>query len=341
MARKSSKLASRPASQKKKGATKSSNPRLSRRQMGWLSVIISVIALGVGNWFAHLPAAKRAEFGAFEPTLEKLGHITAGMTDAIGLTGRDAVVPYTAKLPTQNKFYFGKIEVADSKKAVRDVKVLKRQGYWVGWSPVCGHPAYAVYTVPTSKALEYAPERPLFAVDPEAVDCPTPDDYTRTGYDRGHMAPNYLIATRYGKVAQRETFLMSNIVPQTPELNRGPWRILEQIVADDLTAQGVELWVITGPVPAEKTTYIKRGKARIPKGFFKIIAAVKDGKLRAIGAYMPQDIRSDKHPRYCLTSIDRIEEMTGLNFFSALSEADQAQLESVEPTRFWPELEIF
>ena len=76
---------------------------------------------------------------------------------------------------------------------------------------------------------------PPFEVDPEAADCPTPDDYTRTGYDRGHMAPNYLIATRYGKVAQRETFLMSNIVPQTPELNRGPWRILEEKGIDELT----------------------------------------------------------------------------------------------------------
>ena len=92
------------------------------------------------------------------------------------------------------------------------------------------------------------------------------------------MAPNYLIATRYGKVAQRETFLMSNIVPQTPELNRGPWRILEQIVADDLTAQGVELWVITGPVPAEKTTYIKRGKARIPKGTLRKRLQLPQGK---------------------------------------------------------------
>jgi endonuclease G len=315
--------------------------RLPYHMKGWISVIVVGGVLTIGNWFAHLPANERARFGAFEPTLEKLGNVTAGITDSFGLTGRDASVAYQGKLPKQNKFFFGEIEVTDPRKAVKDIKLLKRQGYWVGWSPVCGHPAYVVYTVPTSKALDKPPERPPFMVDPEAKDCPTPEDYVRSGYDRGHMAPNYLIATRYGKAAQKETFLMSNIVPQSPELNRGPWRNLEQIVADELTGQDVELWVVTGPVPAEKKTYIKRGKARIPKGFFKIIASVKDGRLRAIGAYMPQEIRSDKHPRYCLVSIDQIEAMTGPNFFSSLSQADQAILESVEPTRFWPNVELF
>ncbi len=334
-----SKSKSSTASRKKNSS--SSTFHIPYRLKGWVSVLLVGGVLAVGNWFAHLPATERAHFGALEPTLEKVGNITAGLTDAVGLTGRDASVAYTGKLPKQDKFFFGKIAVTDPRKAVKDIQLLKRQAYWVGWSPVCGHPAYVVYTVPTSKVLNAPPERPPFVVDPEATDCPTPEDYTRSGYDRGHMAPNYLIATRYGKAAQKETFLMSNIVPQSPELNRGPWRILEQIVADELTEQGVELWVITGPVPAEKKTYIKRGKARIPKGFFKIIASVKEGRLRAIGFYMPQDIRSDKHPRYCFTSIDQIEMMTGLNFFTSLSEADQAILESVEPTRFWPKAELF
>ena len=330
---------SQPRERKKAKSAKSAP--FPRRTVKWLSLILAGLFLGVGNWFAHLPTEKRAAFGAYEPLFEKLGRITADFTDSLGLTGKDAEIIYTTALPTQNKFYFGKPEVADLTKSVKDIHLLKRQGYWVGWSPMCGHQVYAVYTIPAQQLLDKPPERPPFSIDPEAKDCPTPEDYTRTGYDRGHMAPNYLIATRYGKQAQKETFLMSNIVPQKPELNRGPWRMLEKIVADELTRTGENLWVITGPVPSEKKAYIKRGKARIPKGFFKIIASVKDGKLRVIGMYMPQEIREDKHPRYCFTSIDTIEAMTGLNFFSALSETEQAQLESIEPSRFWPSLEIF
>lgn len=312
-----------------------------RKISALLSLVLILCTLGFGNWFAHLPSQRRASFGALERTFEKLGSVTADITDSIGLTGRDARVAYHKQLPTQTKFLGGQPVVEDPKKAMKDVVILKRKGYWVGWSPTCGHPLYVAYTIPKSKALNALDKRPPFAVDPEARACPAPEDYTRSGYDRGHMAPNYLIGTRYGKAAQKETFLMSNIVPQKPDLNRGPWKALEQIVADDLPSVGEVLWVITGPVPSEKRSYLKRGKVRIPKGFFKIIATVKDGELRALGLYMSQEERGDKQPRYCFVSIDAIEAMTGLNFFGELTEADQAILESVEPTRFWPKVEFF
>lgn len=337
-------MARQSTSPRKRGKKKASTTpsfHLSKRMKAWLSAGVTILLLGFGNWFAHQPSQRRAAFGSLEPALEKLGNITAGLTDSLGFTGRDAVIPYSKPLLTQTKFLLGQPKVTDLSKAVKDIRVLKRQGYWVGWSPVCGHPVYAAYTVPKSQLLAKPPERPPFERDSEAPDCPAPEDYTHSGYDRGHMAPNFLIATRYGKQAQKETFLMSNIVPQTPDLNRGPWRILEQIVADDLSDREAELWVITGAVPSEKKRYINRGKARIPEGFFKIIAKVKQDKLYAVGLYMPQTIRSDKHPRYCFVSIDAIEKMTGLNFFSELSEAEQQALESVEPTRFWSSVEWF
>ena len=58
---------------------------------GILSAVALVIVLGFGNWFAHLPAARRAEFGALETSLEKLGLVTAGFTDAIGLASLGSV----------------------------------------------------------------------------------------------------------------------------------------------------------------------------------------------------------------------------------------------------------
>ena len=49
-----------------------------------------------------------------------------------------------------------------------------------------------------------------------------PNDYTGSGYDRGHIAPS---ADRTRNDADNSnTFLMSNMVPQSPELNRGVWR---------------------------------------------------------------------------------------------------------------------
>ena len=63
-----------------------------------LLCLAAAAALAFGNWFAHLPTAERAAFGPAELTLEALGAITADLTDALGLTGRDVAVPY-AKTP--------------------------------------------------------------------------------------------------------------------------------------------------------------------------------------------------------------------------------------------------
>lgn len=304
-----------------------------------LAIVAAVAVLGFGNWFAHQPTARRAAFGAAVPTLEALGAITADATDALGLTGRDVSVPYVGAVP-RGPLPFGEPRVADTAKAPKDIVVLRRKGYWVGWSPSLGHPVWAAYAVPTRKLLEAPPARPPFERDPEAPRSPLPTDYTGTGYDRGHMAPNYLIATRFGKAAQRETFLMSNIAPQRPDLNRGPWRLLEQTVADDLSGIGDPLWVITGAVP-DRTKRLGKARVRVPSGFYKIIAAIHRGRLRVLAALMAQETPGSKRPRYCFRSVDTLEALTGLDFFPALSEERQRALEAPEANRFWPTWEIF
>ncbi len=296
--------------------------------------LLAVVMLAVGNWFAHLPTETRAKAGSLEPLLETVGSLTADWTDALGLTGRDVAVPYLTAVPKQGPLPFGEPQVVDTKKCPDDIVLLKRKGYWAGWSPSLRHPVWVAYAVPTKKLLNYPPERPPFERDEGAPQSSSPEDYIGTGYDRGHMAPNYLIATRYGKAAQKETFLMSNIVPQMPDLNRGPWRKLEQVVADDLSGQGDVLWVITGAVP-DRTTRLGHTRVRIPKGFYKIVATVRAERLQVIGVYMPQATRTGKEPRYCFRSIDALEELTGLDFFSVLSKARQAELEAPEASRFW------
>ena len=55
-----------------------------------------------------------------------------------------------------------------------------------------------------------------------------PSDYTRSGYDRGHLAPAGDF--KFSQRMMRETFYMSNISPQAPQFNRGVWKELEEQV---------------------------------------------------------------------------------------------------------------
>ena len=106
--------------------------------------------------------------------------------------------------------------------------VLTNRTYVVAYDKTTMNPAWVAYKLYRPKSFD-APSRPSsFRTDKRLPEIPVSDYYTDTGFDRGHMAPNYGIAVCYGKGGQKETFLMSNVIPQTPGLNRGPWRFLEE-----------------------------------------------------------------------------------------------------------------
>ena len=72
---------------------------------------------------------------------------------------------------------------------------------------------------------------------PEALRATT-RQWTRSGFDRGHLTPNAAVADPYGRVAQLETFLLSNVCPQAPHLNRGAWERLERVSEAQTAARG-------------------------------------------------------------------------------------------------------
>ena len=98
------------------------------------------------------------------------------------------------------------------------VLVLTNSGYLVGYCEAHRNPAWVGFSISSITIGSTAKRPSKFLTDTRTASPVAHGDYTGTGYDRGHMAPNYAIGTRYGHEAQRETFLMSNIVP--------PWSCL-------------------------------------------------------------------------------------------------------------------
>lgn len=148
------------------------------------------------------------------------------------------------------------------------------------------------------------------------------------------MAPNYVIGVVYGAQAQEETFLMSNIVPQLPDLNRGPWKDLEQMIAKEYLPECEEIWVITGPIYSEPVSRLRSGVA-VPMAFFKILVDVTPrNQTRVLTVVMPQNIDGDELNAY-LVSVDDVEAATGLDFLSLLDDAVEDQLEASRASRLW------
>jgi endonuclease G len=219
-------------------------------------------------------------------------------------------------------------------KSREKLKVLKNKSYVLGYSETFRNPcwvAYRVFKVPTLNSGD----RPSFKTDRRTRAKVSPGDYSRSGFDRGHMAPNFAIATRYGEKGQRETFLMSNIIPQTPRINRYIWKDLEMRVAKEYGQKLGEVWVITGPIFDPLIRRLKSGVA-IPSAYYKIMADEAGGKLRVQAFLIESDCPPYTRVKTQLVSGEEIEARTRLNFFPALSETNQAQLEAEVSGRLWP-----
>ena len=109
--------------------------------------------------------------------------------------------------------------------------VLDNEAFDTGWSQKRSCPLWTAYRVQGKKRPGKLKRPGKFSTDKRARPAVTHRHYTHSGYDRGHMAPNHAIATRFGRTAQLETFRMTNVCPQTPNLNRGVWKKIEGMVA--------------------------------------------------------------------------------------------------------------
>jgi endonuclease G len=214
-------------------------------------------------------------------------------------------------------------------KSEKRLRVLENIGYVVGYDEKERNPAWVCYRLFRVSNPESLKRPSDFTVDTRTNSRVTHKDYTHSGYDRGHLAPNYGIVTRYGREAQLETFYMSNIVPQKAGLNRGIWRELEMKVAGDWANRLGEVWVITGTVYDHLEEELQSG-VEIPDAFYKIVIDEHNGNLRVCSFLIPESATNQSYERF-LTSIDRIEELTGLDFLHELPDSGEDAIEAWTP----------
>lgn len=215
------------------------------------------------------------------------------------------------------------------------LRVLANHGYVSGYADALGNPLWVAYRIADVERLDTPPPRPTeFSVDPRTVARVSPDHYTNSGFDRGHLAPNFAIATRYGEVAQRETFLMSNIVPQRHSLNAGPWKSLETKIATSYPGRFGEVWVLTGPIFNADPERLRGGVA-VPTAFYMIVIDESDDRVRAQAFLLPQTAADNDALDRARTSIDEIERLTGLDFLHELEDAAEDALEARRVERIW------
>jgi endonuclease G len=158
----------------------------------------------------------------------------------------------------------------------------------------------------------------------------TSTDYTGSGFDRGHHTPS---ADRTNTIENNSaTFFMTNMMPQAPDNNQGPWEALESYTRT-LVGQGNEVYIVAGGTGiggtgsnGGVTNTVASGHVTVPAQTWKVIIVISDGsndvsrvnaQTRVIAVLMPnqQGIRANDWKSYRV-SVDQIEALTGYDFFS-------------------------
>ncbi len=157
-------------------------------------------------------------------------------------------------------------------------------------------------------------------------------DYKGSGYDRGHLVAAGDMT--FSKTAMSETFFMSNISPQDRSFNRGIWKELEQQVRDWARANK-HIYVITGPVLRKRENKkIGDNRVTVPHAFYKVILDLKEPVQKGIAFMIPNEKQTKRLEEFEM-SIDQLERITNIDFFPALPDQQEHEIESDYNPMYW------
>jgi endonuclease G len=193
-----------------------------------------------------------------------------------------------------------------------------------------------------SHTLNYDPEQFVhdrtndFREDPVLKGkSPSKQDYEASGFDRGHLAPSQDFA--FSERAVSESFYYSNMSPQDSYFNQfGLWKNLEEKIRRWSFVKSTRFFIFSGPVLTADLKKLKPGsEVSVPKKFYKVILAqTANGKYEAIGFIMP-NLRILRDSMLYAVSVDTVEKLTGLDFYSHLPDAVESATEKSFAPSFW------
>lgn len=155
------------------------------------------------------------------------------------------------------------------------------------------------------------------------------EDYSRSGWDKGHMAPK--ADMRWSEKAYWESHYFTNVCPQNHQMNAGDWNSLEKS-ARRWARKYDTVWIVCGPI-FEDCQYGSIGSAQVqvPDAFFKALLVRIGNSWQSIAFVMPNKNTHSPQMEYACT-VNQLEERIGRDLFPQLDDAMEENIESkIEP----------
>ena len=192
---------------------------------------------------------------------------------------------------------------------------------------------WVAYNLTYGNTVGGAERSSKFSIDPSiSPRTAVTSDYTKTGYDRGHLAPAGDM--KFSAQAMSESFYMSNVSPQLPGFNRGIWKKLEEQFRS-WAPSSHPVFVVTGPVLTDPiSSHIGQTcSISVPKRFYKIMLDTAS-PMRAIAFVLPNNSSTQPLSSFAM-SIDEAERITGMDFFPKLNDPQEAKIEKTLILNQW------
>ncbi|MDE6741872.1 MAG: DNA/RNA non-specific endonuclease [Muribaculaceae bacterium] len=206
------------------------------------------------------------------------------------------------------------------------------EGFTVSFNPENKTPNYVSWILHGRKTGGKVERSNKFWTDTDIDGCPDTRDYSRSGYDRGHMCPAG--EQKWSDKAMHDCFVMTNMCPQNHELNKGAWNTLEEMERV-WAKRDSAIVIVAGPIyDGTETETIGLAEVRVPSAFFKVLLAPFAEPMRAIGFVYP-NMKCEGNMQAYAVSVDEVEKMTGFDFFTMLPDEIENDIEASVSFREW------
>ncbi len=294
-------------------------PRTSSRFPTWLRLVITASIVILGYYLGR----DRIIDPVPQPPSRPTRPTPPSAPTAAGPIYRDAIA-------------FGAPVASDDRPSV----LIRRPQYTVSYNTKLNVANWVAWNLNASQFGD-APRSSSFTTDPllpDGAERIVSSDYTGSGYDRGHMVRS---EERTRTPAENKTtFYLSNVLPQTHDLNAGPWLNLELFCQSLAQHENRDLYIVAGGMFGSRPKRLN-GKVAVPSATWKVIVSLPAGRgladvhsagdLRVIAALMPNQTGLLKRPWTDFqTTVDEIERQTGLDLLPTLPDEIERVVEATK-----------
>lgn len=216
----------------------------------------------------------------------------------------------------------------------RSEDINKYKGFTVSYNHTTLVPNWVAYEL-TSSELDgdYDNKNSNFSRDPNLIGSQASrEDYSNSGWDKGHMAPK--ADMRWSSQAYWQSHYFTNICPQNHKFNAGDWNTLEKSVRN-WARKYERIWIVCGPIfTTHQYGTIGQAKVQVPDKFFKALLIKNGNDYESIAFVMPNNGQHHPQNSYAM-SVDQLEEIIQRDLFPNLEDPIEEATERDFDLTYW------